>query len=686
MKYPQLFSMPEALRIWLEDELEARGIDTVYSHHILNILQHKNLKESSVHVSGIESLVDELRTKLKKFESEDETYPQKTFGSSTSAPTCSFQDTILFAETGQKFSENTLHKSGNSALATFTSAWSCPSYYERKFLKCGFGRNLSNLVVGNKEKSSGSILKKWEEENKENQASKENVGTKEKMRSRSRSTVKQQHAHKARKNMAKSLDRKDDLLKVKVTLDGSKARKLELANEPARAILSKYDREVKSIWSDDLDGCDENLPMDFQQLLESPDNTSLPMEFYKNINNKRQQMNSFIQCGTNITSSIWSTDTADMDCSAEPESLILDNNDKQQEDCSMSSLSIWDDDKQPCYPTNNQPTQQWSNGENLFADTPWQMKAAKWSDVEGTSLHIDDGGKFYSAFDDGPPQPPAPETLIDTSLSALNHNKEDSCFMEVVPNSNSNSNKVSQYKSHVASCQLKNIWEAKNEDEDLFTSMRTHFQPIAVNEMKEEAQVVVEPQYEDGTTFQISSSMEKVYFERSDSGALYLDADKNQKYREFKDACCIEYPGVFWPKFRVCQNEKFCQTDDDVVAEEGEGEMYFPGDEKQVEDCIERDAAAATVITVGGWVTTWPASIWSNDTPHLCNVWGGAVNGDARVAVEEQYIKLKDEILEEGEELLSNLSSMQDLYLNSDDSATAMHSTQAAALINFSQG
>lgn len=637
MKYPQLFSMPEALRIWLEDELEARGIDTVYSHHILNILQHKNLKDSSVQVSGIESLVDELRTKLKKFESEEEKSPQNTFGSSGSAPTSSFQNTIWLAESGQKFSENTLHKTGNSALPKFTSAWSCPVYNEKKFSKCAFGRNLSNVVVGNKEKSS--FFKKWEEENKENQASKENVGTKEKMRSRSRSTVKQQHAHKARKSMAKSLDRKDDLLKVKVTLDGgSKARKLELGRSEPR--------------DDQLDGCD-HLPMDFQQLLESPDNT---MEFYKNMNNKRQQImqSTFIQCGTNITSSIWSADMA-MECSDSKPTCIA---------------SGWDDDK----PASKA---QWSNGDNLFPEAPWLA----WSDVEGTSLHIQAGGKFYSAFDDD---------VIDTSLSALNHNKEDSCFMEVVPRLKNTANGG----ACVGSLELKNIWEAKSEEtggtEDLLTSMRTHFQPIGAREEVEPPPPLAPPTptYEDGTTFQISSSMEKVYFERSQSGALYLDADDSQKYREFRDAAAfIEYPGVFRPKYRVCQNEKFCQTEDvDSVREEAEEEeqdLYFPGDEKQVEECIEQDA----VITVGGWVTAWPASIWSNDTPHsLCDVWGQEVNGDARKAVEENYIKLKDEILEEGEELLSNLSSMQDLFLNSDDSASAIHSSQATALINFSRG
>lgn len=39
MKYPQLVSMPSAVSDWLEEQLEARGIDSVvYTRYILSLL------------------------------------------------------------------------------------------------------------------------------------------------------------------------------------------------------------------------------------------------------------------------------------------------------------------------------------------------------------------------------------------------------------------------------------------------------------------------------------------------------------------------------------------------------------------------------------------------------------------------------------------------------------------------
>lgn len=38
MKYPQLVSMPSAVSDWLEEQLEARGLDAVYSHYIISLL------------------------------------------------------------------------------------------------------------------------------------------------------------------------------------------------------------------------------------------------------------------------------------------------------------------------------------------------------------------------------------------------------------------------------------------------------------------------------------------------------------------------------------------------------------------------------------------------------------------------------------------------------------------------
>ncbi|KAJ4439227.1 hypothetical protein ANN_07347 [Periplaneta americana] len=44
MKYPQLVSMPSAVQDWLDEQLEARGIDAVvYTRYVLSLLQRDTL-------------------------------------------------------------------------------------------------------------------------------------------------------------------------------------------------------------------------------------------------------------------------------------------------------------------------------------------------------------------------------------------------------------------------------------------------------------------------------------------------------------------------------------------------------------------------------------------------------------------------------------------------------------------
>ncbi|CAG2062139.1 unnamed protein product [Timema podura] len=44
MKYPQLVPMPSAVQDWLDEQLEARGIDAVvYTRYILSLLQRDSV-------------------------------------------------------------------------------------------------------------------------------------------------------------------------------------------------------------------------------------------------------------------------------------------------------------------------------------------------------------------------------------------------------------------------------------------------------------------------------------------------------------------------------------------------------------------------------------------------------------------------------------------------------------------
>lgn len=474
---------------------------------------------------------------------------------------------------------------------------------------------------GNNRDSKFSKNYNWFDENKENNVS--NKSAKEKMRSRS--TVKQQTPEKVSRTMAKSLDRKDDFsFKSEI----SKSRRLyQQSTDLAR------DERIQALWTceksfDDLTGCDQDLPMDFQQLLESPESTKMSSRCIAT-----KHPPSFIQCGTNITSSIWSEKAEDMmECSMIGETANDSN-------VSLNlSKSVW---SMPNAVSLSSPEEMqepnksnfWGTGEvNTFANNSWkvvgnvEMKeaAGKWSDVESTSLVLNDVDTFFSSMGSN----------ILNSLTTLNHNKEDSSFTEVIPKVHSSSFTMTKEVLNVepaVGCD-ENI-TSKKDEEDLLTSMKTHFRPIK-QETVEIVPSTAATRFPDGTTFPISNSLDKLNFHRSPGGGMYLDSDVNNKYMEFNDAE-DGTPSHFVPKFRVRQNEKFCQTDEVVCTplnniESDYNELYFPEDEKLVRSMVEEDEVeeeenafwgGEACIKVNGWMATWPASgIWSNE-PNVQQIW-----------------------------------------------------------------
>ena len=331
----------------------------------------------------------------------------------------------------------------------------------KRVLGSSFGKNRTYSEGHNREKSNTNFS--WLEENKENQARKKDAFGKEKMRSRS--SVKQQICDKGRRNMAKSLDRKDDdsFRVVKTKPETGKSRRLyqrpsDSSNEPNYCKLITCST-IKALWtpeklSEDLSGCYKDLPMDFQQLLESPEATKIRFDFSKGISRKRP---SFIQCGTNITSSIWSEKVEDnsMDCTGCEDIADLNTGmplsvgesvwknpvfDKQE--TTVSNKNFLNSSTDDCFKPSHQP---WSDGENKYSESPWNMwntfhnfenimhqfcgndatssSSSKWADIEGTSLILNSNGKHYSSF----------YSSYGSNLSTLNHNKEDSSFTEVIP-------------------------------------------------------------------------------------------------------------------------------------------------------------------------------------------------------------------------------------------------------------
>lgn len=467
-------------------------------------------------------------------------------------------------------------------------------------------------------------------------------------------------------------------------------------------LIAKFDHSIEALWSPDEAAspgnfsseenleCNQELPLDFQQLLSSPNKEHLTVELY-NLNSKRNQNilptnNSFIQCGTNITSSIWS-DQPSMENSIEQDDFGMDYTQYEQQntsdhfgdskvefaDVSYNEVEMIGDkctllvpgegkivgnkfrseeqlkankceekdqsnslfknseileigtcrdlpvSEEKCKATWNK----YDNFSSFFTSLPWAVNGTvaditqgaqsekvcrvTSSGTHGTYSHF--GSIFPSDYDNMSNSIQSHTDVLNDSLITLNHNKEDSSFTEVIPKHNSlcgllagrvDSGTVQEKKESISAEQVCHVdtkdvgiskggkLDVEREEEDLLTSTRTHFRPIHMESMESHLSIHANNSnnvgcYADGTTFVIPTSLEEVAFKRSESGTLYLEAEADaglhtpNRYMEYKEkepyGCHYRYEersqGVgensreFIPKFRVRQNEKWCQTEEE---------------------------------------------------------------------------------------------------------------------------
>ncbi|XP_034235053.1 uncharacterized protein LOC117641663 isoform X1 [Thrips palmi] len=378
-------------------------------------------------------------------------------------------------------------------------------------------------------------------------------------------------------------------------------------------LIAKFDSSIEALWNpDDVSEMAEDLRED-----ESDDHLTaspIPMDVHGS------KQNLFIACGTNITSSIWSSRPS-------PEEPLRD---------------------------------EWS-----------VPPSVKWSE-----------GDANPCFD---------------SLVALNHNREDSSFTEVIPRALHANRQASEALPPMPAPPPPAAEEpdAGKEEEDLLTSARTHFVPIR-QEQAPRQHNHQSTSYADGTTFAIPTSLDRITFTRSESGALYLeddaDMDSPPKYMEYKvkethkgienTDSDVEELVDFVPKFRVSQNEKCCQTEQEDVSNEnllypglkhqypGE-DFYFPGDEQlsleaeEEEICQAMDGKNHEKASGPSWIPGWPAD-WQErrvSPQSWYHIWSDG-NGcwDCSRPAESHKSQLRQELSEDGEQLLSDLSSLLDQY------------------------
>lgn len=313
------------------------------------------------------------------------------------------------------------------------------------------------------------------------------------------------------------------------------------------------------------------------------------------------------------------------------------------------------------------------------------------------------------------------QLLLLKSLEMLNHKQECSGFSEVMPKK-----QLEPYSYTVPFPPMEDSLgePTEEEQEDLLHSAATHFRPISSSTRSNAHAHSNQPQYADGTTFYVSCTLDKLSYERSDDGAsMFLDTGDGGRVEYMRVALTEEEGEGLQLKFKVGNrvNDKACQTDDEeeeqcvvspaVTAEE---EFFFPGDlellmaeeleedvvdEQDDEDdayvrsednCImeelfgksietEKCDKCSTSQSTAAFLTPTNnqlRSIW--DAAELCvaclrlnahSSGNGSNTGANDMLLErkennnQQQEELRYDITKDGEQLLSDLSSIQNRYM-----------------------
>lgn len=536
------------------------------------------------------------------------------------------------------------------------------------------------------------------------------------------------------RNVAKSMERSEsmndwDLYMFKSNLKGMASNNWpKLTKGPLTekditpSVLSNLSETAFSqgstdeLWTDNDDNVNmyDDLPVDIRQLLNSPVQSLDNVEMM-NMANMRDtgKKTTFLSCGFNIGNSIWSNEIAtpeDMTTfDNKYNSAIDDDNSNQQTeeilDLKFSSISIdnarsnWsnmdatvDNEKNIFYENLNDTS--FTNKMNF--DNAWlKITAQKWSDGEGEL------------------------ELLERSLEKINHNKERSSFVEVLPRPNRGAFEVFNNASTSLKISIHTVIQNSPENEDdLLSSDITHFRPI-----NEKIENKLLGKYANGTTFVIPSTFDIPNYKRSESGSTYLDDEfgTSKKYQEYKKNYSLK---EFILKFSVSLNDKACQTESEIdSAEENltetnvmshEDDLLFPGDNdllvaelKQECTCSSnKDNAMNLEFSFGNEFdcpvhmarpdsttaeifgksntkcdhcnnNTWNSAVGSGSTEidtekTIKNIWNGGEfcltclglnKAKVKPQLSMQQHRLREDVSHDGEQLLSDLSNVQKTYM-----------------------
>nr|CAH7741890.1 unnamed protein product [Callosobruchus chinensis] len=334
---------------------------------------------------------------------------------------------------------------------------------------------------------------------------------------------------------------------------------------------------TKEEWTTNEDDVNmyEDLPVDIRELLDSPEPQDNTVEIMNVMNVKDNGNRSFIPYGTNIMSSIWSTDraTATLDnifnsaldaddhetaLNFQFSSISIDNNNDGGGDADWSAR--WRrDDFEDVENEINSFFERESRHAGLFGGDQ------RWSDDQFQSLPLQRAGGWEGGVVGEERRGVEDERLsrqVAVSLMKINHSKEKSCFKEIPPKGQKAFKDDAIFNPYIQPNLSMFSFSMKSNlpQDDLLTSERSHFKPIV-----ERLEHCTQGQYADGATFLISNSLDKVDYKRSESGAMVLEMELGQskKYREYKPEELDSAQELeFILKFSICQNDKACQTED----------------------------------------------------------------------------------------------------------------------------
>ncbi|XP_077295583.1 uncharacterized protein LOC143917849 isoform X2 [Arctopsyche grandis] len=355
--------------------------------------------------------------------------------------------------------------------------------------------------------------------------------------------------------------------------DGFKSLQKSPSEEESMAkFKAKFDRSLEALWpKEQNNNIEYELPLDFHDV---PSPSDRMFDCYS----------ADKPLPLSLTSSIWSNNDSKSDW--ETNESVAVNLHPQSAAIEAAQMNLI-----PAKQTNV-----WQNDDSYNKETMEviynKLKPLNLDDSTAESSHeinasshapkwVEDSAKEPCLFSFKLHQPPIGTPA--RSLNILNHDSVHSSFMEVVPKAPSgfvgdsfvrknNSLKLDLSKTF---CNI--VDDGEKEEEDLLTSMRTHFRPIK-HDATDCPQTVVN--YADGMTFPIVSDMDTVKFSRSDSGTIFLETENEppKQYMEYRkqgidyarlDICsssiCSD-DGLSSKdlilKFRVCQTEKSVQTED----------------------------------------------------------------------------------------------------------------------------